>query len=141
MRTKILSLTLLLLLGACEKDLVKDDGASLAEGTEKAEILDEIPQAFRGRWTLGDGTCRAEQSEGYLDVTARELAYWESSGIPKLIQQVEPNIILLNIDMSGEGDVWSSLSAFHVTHHGTRMTRQDADFDQLVHYRKCQKQE
>jgi len=128
----------LLLYGCQNSETVKGepaDGISEA-GDFVPIVVDDIPDSFRGKWSLGDGSCKQEISDGYLTISADGLQYWESQGRPILIQKASPKLILVSLDMSGEGETWKSLSAFNLIDENS-MTRQDADFDQLVPYKRC----
>lgn len=64
-----------------------------------------IPAKFIGVWDFVDGTC-ARDSDLRLDISQSRVQFYESVGTINGFEQVDADTVILNLAMSGEGEVW-----------------------------------
>ena len=66
-----------------------------------------LPAPFAGRWDASPEACNEEYSDMRLVVDARNMRFWESDASPTKIEQDGVNAIVIEADLSGEGDTWT----------------------------------
>ena len=71
-----------------------------------------FPERFHGVWDASGKACQAEVSDMRVQITERNMAYWESDGEPKQIDRYENNELIVTLAMSGEEQKWPSKIRF-----------------------------
>ena len=101
---------------------------SLADETEtgptRARDLTAIPERFRGVW--GDGDCSAS-SDLRLEIGEREIAFYESVGEVRSLNQSDDGSLVMDLAMSGEGENWEQRTRLLLSADGDQLTIEDAD--------------
>lgn len=82
------------------------DGAGPIPGTEDSDAAQAnlIPAQFQGVWDYEGGTCALE-SDMRMEISAREIMFYESLGIVTRTQ-MEGEDVVVTLDMEGEGENW-----------------------------------
>jgi hypothetical protein len=109
--------------------------AILATGTATAaELQSSVPETFRGEWNADPADCSSHLSESQLEISATEIAFYESGGPLIAIVTRADNEIALIAEMSGEGETWLLYNQFQISDDGSQLT-DITDDGGLVRYR------
>lgn len=141
------ALVLLLALNACSSEVeeaaaVKTLDAQLTSATidgrpapakRTPDRLDAIPDAFRGRWSVG-ADC-GETSDQAIVVGRDVVSFSESAGTATYILRAGPREVSLELAMIGKGETWSDTMTLTLTP-DDHLRRADPDGTQ-VRYARC----
>ena len=83
-----------------------------------------IPERFTGVWDFGDGTCD-RQSDLRLNVGSRRIQFYASTGQVNGFEQVNADTIVVNLDMTGEGETWQDRMRLSLENGGRVLVTQD----------------
>lgn len=102
----------------------------------------EIPVAMRGRWGLVPADCDPARSDakGLLEISARELEFYESVGTLDTVQDGGPTRIRASFDFEGEGMTWQRDVTLEVQDDGAALVRResgDGAAAEPFRYEKC----
>jgi len=86
----------------------------------------EMPGEYIGGWGLSPEACaRGERAEGYLNITATELQFYESVGTLQSYETIDEPGLLFEFSFSGEGETWTEPMYLEVQDGGAGLTRID----------------
>ena len=129
-----LVVSLAMVLAACSNEPAETPEVPLAEEPAPAIVTAQsrtIPMAFRGVWDApGSGCDPASQMR--LEVTDDRLVFYESVGTVTAVEQVATNTVTLQLDMTGEGESWSSSETLRLTDDGAQLTMERAAGEAVV---------
>ena len=102
----------------------------------------EIPVAMRGRWGMVPADCDPARSDakGLLEISGRELEFYESVGTLDTVQDGGPTRIRASFDFEGEGMTWERDVTLDVEDDGATLIRQEYGDDaapEPFRYAKC----
>ena len=83
-----------------------------------------VPEKFRGVWDFVDGNCMAS-SDLRLEIGASQLEFHESAGQVNGFEQPDPDTIVLNLSMEGEGENWEERTRLTLTDGGRILESND----------------
>ena len=93
---------------------VTNDTAGPAAGappivSNEADPSGVIPAALQGRWGMTPADCEPGRSDakGLLTISATDLKFYESRGVPGTSIEAGSDGISGNFDFTGEGQTWS----------------------------------
>ena len=95
-------------------------------GPTRARDLDAIPERYRGVWDYRDGDCTAS-SDLRLEIGEREIAFYESVGEVRSLNQGGDGSLIMDLAMSGEGENWEQRTRLSLSDDGKQLTIEDAD--------------
>lgn len=85
-----------------------------------------LPAAFLGKWDAPPKPCSTPyRSDMQLDITARELAFFESGGNIKNVKITGPRDVTAEVAMSGEGETWEKSLHMTLSDDGKTLTLDD----------------
>ena len=64
-----------------------------------------VPAKFQGVWDYIDGTC-ARESDLRIEIGTGSMLFYESRGTINGFEQPDPDTLVLNLAMEGEGERW-----------------------------------
>ena len=119
--------------------------AATAEGLpvplQHAHALDyEIPTSFVGRWGLTPADCNPDNmaDKGLLTIKPDKLVFYESKGSVVAISRRSPYDITLRLDMTGEGQSWTTVMHLVLDAASTRLERTEVSAPNTVYrYKRC----
>jgi len=128
-----------------ENAIAANSLAATAEGLpvplQHAHALDyEIPTSFVGRWGLTPGDCDPDNmaDKGLLTIKPDKLVFYESKGSVAAISRHSPFDITLRLDMTGEGQSWTSIMHLVLDAASTQLARTEASAPNNVYrYKRC----
>jgi hypothetical protein len=97
----------------------------------------QIPTSFVGRWGMTPGDCDPDGPavKGLLTITDDSLKFWESKGNVQRIERRSPYDITLTLDMTGEGQSWTSTTRLVLDAAATQLVR--TDNSRSYRYQRC----
>jgi hypothetical protein len=99
----------------------------------------EIPVSFVGRWGMAPGDCDPDNmaNKGLLTISPDKLVFYESKGIVNKIAKHSPYDITLELDMTGEGQSWTSTTHLVLDAASTQLVRSEATSPATYRYQRC----
>lgn len=97
------------------------DGAGPPAAASSTRVSDTIPERFLGVWDHAEGSCMPA-SDLRMDIRPREIEFYESLGRVTQVTVENPDTILLELDMAGEGETWTVESRYVLSEGGTILT-------------------
>jgi len=99
----------------------------------------EIPTSFVGRWGINKADCDPDSlaAKGLLTITPDTLKFWESKGHVQRIVRHSPYDITLNLNMTGEGQSWTSDTRLTLDAAATVLVRSEAGKPEHYRYQRC----
>ena len=83
-----------------------------------------LPDTFTGGWGLTPAACAAGPgAEGYLEVTATELRFYESTGTLVAYETVDAPGLMVDLSFSGEGETWTETVYLETRDDGATLVR------------------
>ena len=98
-----------------------------------------IPSAFIGRWGITSGDClpAVSDAKGALKIASDSLRFYESKGSLEAITRHTADDVTVKLDMSGEGQHWTSVTHLVLSAGGTRLERSEASSPTHYRYQRC----
>jgi hypothetical protein len=81
-----------------------------------------FPAAFRARWTALNGDCRDTRAAMWLEITKRELHFYESVATLIHLERKARNTLLTEARYEGEGQTWMRRQTLTLSPEGDRLT-------------------
>ena len=111
---------------------ITNDSAGPAAGgppdvSNSADPSGIIPAAVQGRWGLTPADCEPGRSDakGLLVISADDLKFYESRGVPGTSIESGPQGISGNFNFTGEGQTWSKYVSLKLTDNGLIRTERN----------------
>jgi len=97
----------------------------------------QIPTSFVGRWGMTKADCDPDSPavKGLLTITPKGLKFWESEGDVADITRHSPYDITLRLDMTGEGQSWTSTTRLTLDAAATQLVR--TENNRSYRYQRC----
>jgi hypothetical protein len=97
----------------------------------------EVPPSFVGRWGMTRADCNPDRSDtkGLLTISPDKLGFYESKGRVDRIVRHSPYDVTLRLDMTGEGQSWTSTMRLTLDAASTRLIRTEGD--RSYRYQRC----
>ncbi|HEU4961169.1 MAG TPA: hypothetical protein VFT56_12240 [Sphingomonas sp.] len=97
----------------------------------------DVPPSFVGRWGLTRADCDPDRADtkGLLTIAPDKLSFYESKGRVDRIVRHSPYDVTLQLDMSGEGQSWTSTMRLTLDAASTRLVRTEGD--RSYRYQRC----
>lgn len=86
-----------------------------------AQVLQEIPPAFRGEWNARLADCGSGRNDSRLRITARRLRFHESEGPVTRVELPQPSDIVVTVRLAGEGQEHLSTRRLRLSSDGSRL--------------------
>ncbi len=96
--------------------------ADEAAAPATSEILETMPEAFRGQWDFDEAGCADPASEMRLAIEADSVRFYESVAAPISIVGNGPDSLTVDHRFSGEGEEWTETLAYELSEDGDRLT-------------------
>ncbi|PZD75316.1 hypothetical protein C1752_00385 [Acaryochloris thomasi RCC1774] len=100
----------------------------------KAESVQEIPKQFQGEWNADLAQCGSEGSDGRLEIKAKQVLFYESSGPIQDITSDGDRNLTGTVELSGEGETWQTELELQLSEDKSALT-QIMDDNSFVRYR------
>lgn len=106
---------------------------------QASAVAFDIPVAFVGRWGMTKADCDPDGTavKGMLTITPTALKFWESKGHVQRIVRHSPYDISLDLDMTGEGQSWTSNTRLTLDAATTVLDRSEAGKPDHYRYQRC----
>ena len=97
----------------------------------------DVPPSFVGRWGLTPADCDPDRADtkGLLTIASDKLSFYESKGRVDRITRHSPYDVTLALDMTGEGQSWTSTMRLTLDAASTRLIRTEGD--RSYRYQRC----
>lgn len=111
--------------------VVNDSAGAVAGGppplSNSADPSGIIPVALQGRWGLTPADCEPGRSDakGLLTITANELKFYESRGVPGTSIETSDRGISGNFNFTGEGESWTNYVSLKLSDNGLIRTERN----------------
>ncbi|WP_155806030.1 hypothetical protein [Erythrobacter litoralis] len=83
-----------------------------------------VPTKFQGVWDFIDGNC-SRDSDLRLEIGANSLQFYESMGTVNGYEQPNPDTVILNLAMEGEGERWEERTRMSLVDGGKFLVMSD----------------
>lgn len=133
-----------------ETPMPVEPGSGIGDGAPPLEVdasspdsaANSIPIAIRGRWGLvpADCTSTSGDAKGLIEVSKRQIRFYESVGTLGEIKARAPGSIRANWSFVGEGMEWSREMALTVQNGGNKLERREYGEDAMqgvLTYTRC----
>jgi len=100
----------------------------------------DIPTSFVGRWGLTPADCDPDNlaDKGLLTIKPDKLIFYESKGTVNAISRRSPYDITIRLDMTGEGQSWTSETHLVLDAASTRLVRTEVSAPATAYrYKRC----
>lgn len=86
------------------------------------EMLEAMPEEFRGRWDFAAEDCDDPASEMQLEIGADRVSYYESSAEITAIERTTPGTLAVEHRFTGEGEQWNETLGYALSEDGERLS-------------------
>ncbi|MEO0376863.1 MAG: hypothetical protein AAF329_20030 [Cyanobacteria bacterium P01_A01_bin.17] len=100
----------------------------------KAEPAQEVPEQFQGEWNSNLAQCGFQGSDGRLEIKAKQIMFYESSGPIQDITSDGDRKLTGKVELSGEGETWQTELELQLSEDQSALT-QIMDDNSFVRYR------
>lgn len=99
----------------------------------------QLPPSFVGRWGMTKADCDPNSlaTKGLLTISADHLKFWESKGSVQRIVRHSPYDVTLVLDMTGEGQRWTSTTQLTLDAAATQLVRAERGTPDHYRYQRC----
>jgi len=99
------------------------------------QVASSVRRPFRGEWDTAPAACESGESDGHLSLSATRIAFYESIGPVTSVRLQGPLDIVVDAQMSGEGETW--LAHYHFRLSRDKRSLSLLDEGQPVVYQRC----
>ncbi len=89
-------------------------------------LADTLPESIIGGWGFSEAACATGPgAEGYLEITATEIRFFESTGRLQSTERTEEPGIIAKFTLTGEGETWTLTTYLEAIDDGETLMRVD----------------